>query len=132
MPQKAKATLLVVDDEAEVRKLLCAMASQLSYDVLAAASGPRALALHKLFRPIDLLIADVVMPGMSGPALAERMSALQPGLKVLYISGFMRSRVVQKYVIEPGLPLLAKPFSFDDFESRVREILQPSVKVTGK
>jgi len=132
MPQKAKATLLVVDDEAEVRKLVCAMAAQLSYDVLAAASGARALALHRLFRPIDLLIADVVMPGMSGPTLAERMSALQPGLKVLYISGFLHSRVVQKYVVEAGLPLLAKPFTLEDFETRVRELLQPSVNVTGK
>ena len=132
MPQKAKPTLLVVDDEAEVRKLVCAMAAQLSCDVLAAAGGTRALALHKLFRPIDLLIADVVMPGMSGPTLAERMSALQPGLKVLYISGFIYSRVVQKYVVEPGLPLLAKPFTFENFEYRVRGLLQQSIKVTGQ
>jgi hypothetical protein len=131
MASKTKATILVVDDEPEVRKLVCAMAAQLGYHVLTAGSGPRALTLHKLFRPIDLLVTDVVMQGMSGPVLAERMTNLQPGLKVLYMTGYEHSRVVQTYVVETGHPLLSKPFSMEDFGWRLRVLLAPAVKSTA-
>ena len=103
------------------------MVSEFGYNVLAAGSGLHALATHKLFRPIDLLITDVVMQGMSGPALAEQLTNLQPGLKVLYISGYGHSRVVRKYVAEPGLALLAKPFGARELEARLREMLAPAV-----
>jgi two-component system, cell cycle sensor histidine kinase and response regulator CckA len=128
MPKTGRTTILVVDDEAEVRKLVCAMASQCGYHVLAAGSGMRALAVHRLFGPIDLLITDVVMQGMSGPGLAERLTHLQPGLKVLYISGYEHSRVVQEYVLGPGQPLLAKPFGLQQLEARLRAILAPAVQ----
>lgn len=127
MSDKAKATLLVVDDEPEIRKLICAMATQFGYDVLAAGSGMRAISLHKLFRPIDLLVTDVVMPGMSGPALAERLTSLQPDLKVLYISGYEHSRVVQKFVVEQGHPLLTKPFGTKELEMKLRQVLSAAV-----
>jgi two-component system cell cycle sensor histidine kinase/response regulator CckA len=126
MSNTTHATILVVDDEPEVRKLVCAMASQLGYNALAAGSGLHALATHQLFRPIDLLITDVVMEGMSGPALAERLTNLQPGLKVLYISGYGHSRVVRKYVVEAGHALLAKPFGARELEARLREMLAPA------
>ena len=131
MPKTGRTTILVVDDEAEVRKLVCAMASQCGYHVLAAGSGMRALAVHRLFGPIDLLITDVVMQGMSGPALAEQLCNVQPGLKVLYISGYPHSRVVQKYVLERGHALLAKPFHGWELEAKLREILLPGSATCG-
>ncbi len=105
---ESKKTILVVDDEAEIRKLVSAMVSQAGYNVLTADSGEHALTLYKhQHGPLELLITDVVAPGMSGPMLADKLSALQPDLKVLYISGYDNTHVVQKYVVEKGHALLA-------------------------
>src|SRR5258708_15461189 len=94
-------TILVVDDEPEIRKLVCAMVGHFGYTALVANSGPRALAVYKKHHgPIDLLITDVVMRGIGGPVLADKLTHLQPGLKVLYMSGYDHTRVVQKYVVE--------------------------------
>src|SRR5436305_349887 len=105
-----KTSILVVDDEPEIRKLVCSMVSHFGYTPLPASSGQRALALYrKQQAPIGLLITDVVMRGMGGPVLADKLTDLQPGLKVLYISGYDHTRVVQKYVVEKGHSLLIKP-----------------------
>jgi len=116
--------ILVVDDEAEVRKLVGAMVNQFGYHALTADSGEHALTLyHHLHRPIDLLITDVVAPGMSGPMLADKLSAEQPGLKVLFISGYDNTQVVQKYVVERGHALLTKPFNLAQLKERVGELI---------
>jgi CheY-like chemotaxis protein len=123
-----------VDDEAVVRKLVAAILGHLGYTVLTADSGVRALALYeRLGTEIDLLVADVVAPGMSGPTLAERLTELQPGLKVLYISGYDQSHVVQTYVLERGCPFLTKPFSATQLAEAVERILhgEPSVRAAG-
>jgi CheY-like chemotaxis protein len=105
-------TVLVVDDEPDVRKLVAAIIGSLGHTVLTADSGEHALALQdRQMARIDLLVADVVAPGMSGPLLAERLTARQPDLKVLYISGYDHSHVVQTYVLGRGCQLLSKPFS---------------------
>jgi two-component system cell cycle sensor histidine kinase/response regulator CckA len=120
-----KKTILVVDDEAEVRKLVGAMVSQFGYNVLTADSGEHALTLYRnLRRPLDLLITDVVAPGMSGPMLADKLTALQPGLKVLYISGYDNTHMVQKYVVEKGHALLSKPFTLQQLKDEVRELTE--------
>src|SRR5512143_2501598 len=116
-------TILVVDDEAEVRKLVGAMVSNFGYHVLTADSGEHALTLYKNHGPIELLITDVVAPGMSGPMLADKLTELQPDLKVLYISGYDNTHVVQKYVVEKGHQLLSKPFTVDELQSKVRDLL---------
>lgn len=125
---KARPTILVVDDEPEMRKLICAMIAHLPYEVIPASGGLLAVAMHKLFRPIDLLITDVVMPGMSGPVLADKLTSLQPDLKVLYISGYQHTQVVRKYVVEKGHVLLAKPFTAGVLEALVRELLPKAMK----
>ncbi|SPE42660.1 hypothetical protein SBA3_650009 [Candidatus Sulfopaludibacter sp. SbA3] len=120
----AKKTILVVDDEPEIRKLVGAMVTQSGYLAITADSGEHALTLFKKQRePVELLITDVVQPGMSGPMLADRLTALQPGLKVLYISGYDNTHVVQKYVVEKGHALLPKPFTVEELRAKVREIL---------
>src|ERR1700722_14169767 len=118
MSDEARKTILVVDDEPEIRKLVGAMVTQFGYSVLTADSGDHALTIYKNHRsPIELLITDVVAPGMSGPMLADKLTALQPDLKVLYISGYDNTNVVQKYVVEKGHALLSKPFSLGDLQA---------------
>jgi CheY-like chemotaxis protein len=121
--------VLVVDDEPEIRKLVAAMVTQFGYTVLTADSGEHALTLYKNHAPLELLITDVVAPGMSGPMLAEKLAALQPNLKVLYISGYDNTNVVQKYVVEKGHALLAKPFTVKDLRTKIGELLNSKVAV---
>ena len=119
-------TILVVDDEPEVRKLVCAMVSHFGYTPLPASNGQRAVAVYKKRNaPVDLLITDVVMQGIGGPVLADKLSELQPDLKVLYISGYDHSRVVQTYVVEKGHSLLIKPFTARELEGKLKELLEP-------
>src|SRR5690348_3167735 len=128
-----KRTILVVDDEPEIRKLVGAMVSQYGATVLTADSGEHALTLYKNNKgPIDLLITDVVAPGMSGPMLADKLSALQPDLKVLYISGYDNTHVVQKYVVEKGHALLAKPFTMQELQNKVSEMLQAAANQASR
>ncbi len=121
---ESKKTILVVDDEPEVRKLVGAVVNQSGYTALTADSGEHALTLvRKQKDPLALLITDVVQPGMSGPMLADRLTALQPDLKVLYISGYDNTHVVQKYVVEKGHALLTKPFNLDDLRAKMNALL---------
>jgi len=118
-------TILVVDDEPEIRKLVSAMVGQFGHNVLTADSGEHALTLYKNHKePIALLITDVVAPGMSGPMLADKLTALQPGLRVLYISGYDNTHIVQKYVVEKGHSLLAKPFTVEELQVKMEELLR--------
>jgi two-component system cell cycle sensor histidine kinase/response regulator CckA len=122
-----KKTILVVDDEPEIRKLVGAMVSQFGHVALTADSGEHALTLYKNHKaPIELLITDVVQPGMSGPMLADKLTEQQPDLKVLYISGYDNTHVVQKYVVEKGHALLPKPFSTDELRKKLQVLLKPA------
>lgn len=119
-----KKTILVVDDEPEVRKLVGAMVSRYGFNVLTADSGEHAITLFKKLQGgIDLLLTDVVAPGMSGPVLADKLSELQPGLKVLFMSGYDNTQVVQRYVVEKGHALLPKPFTLEELGRKVEEVL---------
>src|SRR5271154_1298031 len=103
MSDNARKTVLIVDDEPEIRKLVGAMVTHFGYSVLTADSGDHALAIYKNHKaPIELLITDVVAPGMSGPMLADKLTLIQPDLRVLYISGYDNTNVVQKYVVNRG------------------------------
>jgi DNA-binding NtrC family response regulator len=108
------------------------MVSQFGYSVLTADSGGHALTVyHNHKAPIELLITDVVAPGMSGPMLADKLAALQPDLKVLYISGYDNTHVVRKYVVERGHMLLPKPFTMDELEAKVKDLLQSAHSAAG-
>jgi CheY-like chemotaxis protein len=126
MSSDSVKTILVVDDEPEVRKLVGAMVGSFGYNVLTADSGEHALTLFKQHGPFELLITDVVAPGMSGPMLADRLSVLQPDLKVLFISGYDNTHLVQKYVVEKGHALLPKPFTVADLRTKMAALLTPS------
>jgi two-component system cell cycle sensor histidine kinase/response regulator CckA len=127
MAVEDKKTILVIDDEPEIRKLVGAMVTQFGYAVLTADSGEHALTLYRNHKGhIEMLIADVVAPGMSGPMLADRLTAMQPDLKVLYISGYDNTHVVQKYVVEKGHALLSKPFTLEQLKTKMAELLEPA------
>ena len=118
-----KQTILVVDDEPEIRKLVTAMLTRAGYRVFSADTGENAIRLFKGNREIELLLTDVVAPGMSGPMIAEEISALNPKIKVLFMSGYDSTQVVQKYVVGSGYSLLVKPFTMEQLESKVRNVL---------
>jgi CheY-like chemotaxis protein len=129
MQPEERKTILVVDDEPEIRKLVSAMVTQFGYHALTADSGDHALTMYRnLNGPIEMLITDVIAPGMSGPMLADKLSVLQPELKVLYISGYDNTHVVQKYVVERGHLLLAKPFTMEELKGKMSQLLHAAAQ----
>ena len=117
-------TLLLVEDEAPVRSLAHEMLVREGYTVLQAASGPEALAVAgRKAAPIDLVITDVVMPGMSGGELVAHLREGRPRLRVLYISGYSDDAIVRHGVTSADSAFLQKPFSYESFVAKVREVL---------
>jgi|SRR5579862_5455426 len=123
MSDKQSEKILVVDDEPEIRKLVAAMLARNGYRVISADSGENAIRLFKSNPDIDLLLTDVVSPGMSGPMIADQIAALKPDIKVLFMSGYDSTQVVQRYVVEKGYSLLVKPFTMEQLEREVRAVL---------
>jgi two-component system cell cycle sensor histidine kinase/response regulator CckA len=129
--EKQPATILVVDDEPEVRKLVGAMLAREGHNIVISDSGDHALkAFQKNDGHVDLLLTDVVSPGMSGPMLADRLLELQPSLRVLFMSGYDGTQVVQKYVVERGFSLLIKPFTMEQLRRKVRAALEQQNSAT--
>jgi DNA-binding NtrC family response regulator len=125
--------ILVVDDEPNVLQLVQSILEEAGYHVIGASSADHAIkAFDKMPRPPDLLLTDVVMPGMSGPMLVDQLLAKQPNLKVLFMSGYDDRQVVQRYVVEKGFRLLAKPFSLDGLRSAVEAEIQAIVNGESK
>jgi PAS domain S-box-containing protein len=116
--------ILVVEDTDIVRGLVIALLESFGYDVVAASSPAEALKLAEhLDRPIDLLLTDVVMPGMNGRELAERLVAMYPGLNVLFSSGYPADTVVQHGIADARTAFIEKPYLPDDLARKVREVL---------
>ncbi|MEV8508076.1 ATP-binding protein [Actinoplanes sp. NPDC051475] len=117
-------TLLVVEDEAALRDVAGRILSGAGYRVLAADGGTEALRLAALHEgAIDLLVSDVVMPGMLGKELAERLSDVRPDTRVLYMSGYAQPVLASQGTLDPGVALLEKPFTAEDLLAAVRKRL---------
>jgi two-component system, cell cycle sensor histidine kinase and response regulator CckA len=123
MSETQQKTILVVDDVAEIRKLVTAMLIRSGYRVLTADTGENAIRLFKNNTQTDLLLTDVVAPGMSGPMIAERIAQLKPDVRVLFMSGYDGTQVVQHYVVEKGYSLIIKPFTTEQLARKVLEVL---------
>ena len=107
-----------------VRQVCVALLGKRGYRVLAAENGEHALRVAQAHDgPIHLLLTDVVMPHMGGKELAEKMSAENPALKVLFVSGYTENAIVHHGRLDPGVELLSKPYRRDDLARRVRAIL---------
>ncbi|MDP8225413.1 MAG: ATP-binding protein, partial [Candidatus Lernaella stagnicola] len=117
-------TILVVEDQIAVRQLAERVLRRLGYRVLSAGNGEEALAIcRERIEDIDMLVTDVVMPGMSGKTLLDRIHEIKPDLKALYISGYTQNTIVNHGVLDEGTNFLQKPFRPRDLAGRIREIL---------
>jgi CheY-like chemotaxis protein len=120
-------TVLVVDDEHDVLRLLQSILEEEGYQVVAARGSQAALdAFERLPRRPDLLLVDVVMPGMSGPMLVDHLLETAPDLKVLFMSGYDDRHVVKRYVVDKGFHLISKPFTVKSLRLAIREVLRDS------
>ncbi len=128
----AGETIMLVEDQPEVRRLAARVLRGRGYDVLEASGGEEALALAAAHRGrLHLLVTDVVMPGMKGPEVAARLVAARPGLPVLYVSGYADEVLGPREDLLAQGMLLLKPFSPETLSARVRELLDGSVGPVG-
>jgi two-component system cell cycle sensor histidine kinase/response regulator CckA len=117
-------TILIVDDEADIRALARDILEGRGYTVLEAGDGADALLIAGLYpEPIHLVLTDVIMPTLSGPDMAEDLKAVRPDTKVVFMSGYTTEVMGQYGVMRSGAPFLAKPFSPDALVRKLREVL---------
>jgi len=117
-------TILLVEDDEAVRLLVAQMLQELGYQIITATGGIEALQLAQEHRDtIDLMLTDVVMPEVSGKALAEEMLTEIPGLKVLYMSGYTENAIAHHGVLDDGIAFIAKPFYIQGMAVKLRELL---------
>jgi PAS domain S-box-containing protein len=118
-------TILVVEDDDNVRAYSVEVLRELGYRVLEARDGAAALTiLERQHERIDLLFSDVVLPGgMTGAMLAREARALRPGLKVLFTTGYARNAIVHHGRLDPGVQLITKPFTYANLAAKVRDVL---------
>jgi PAS domain S-box-containing protein len=126
IPVAQRETILVVEDDADVRAFTVETVRELGYDVLEARDGINALSVLRQtpVGDIDLLFSDVVLPGgMNGQQLAQQAVVLHPSLKVLFATGYARDVIVHHGRLDPGVQLITKPFAYDDLAARIRSVL---------
>jgi CheY-like chemotaxis protein len=122
--QRGEGTILLAEDDDAVRAIARETLERAGYRVLAAPDGSAALALAGSHDgPIDLLLTDVIMPGMNGRELAATLTRRRPGIRVLYASGYTDNMLEGQGALIPGVTLLDKPFTPADLAAKVRDVL---------
>lgn len=121
---KGHETVLVIDDDAHVRATVLEMLKKLGYKTLEASNPNIALFLAQFYNgPIQLVICDVVMPGMSGTKLLNKFTNYRPDVKILYMSGYTDDVIAKHGIVEKGINLIQKPFSIEALSRKIREVL---------
>ncbi len=120
---RAGEVILVVEDDEKIRFLSVEALRDFGYTIVQASDAAQALAVLAVTPRVDLLFTDIVMPDMNGRQLADRARETRPDLKVLYTTGFTRNAVVHNGVLDPGVALIAKPFTIDQLAIKVRLVL---------
>ncbi|HBF33602.1 TPA: hybrid sensor histidine kinase/response regulator, partial [Candidatus Sumerlaeota bacterium] len=121
---KGGEVVLVVEDEAPLRKIIGRMLQHLGYVPLETAYGAEAVECAKQEGRIDLLLTDVIMPGMNGRQVYEAVSAIRPGIKTVFMSGYTDNVIAQHGVLEGSIPFIPKPFSEAVLSQKIQEALQ--------
>jgi CheY-like chemotaxis protein len=120
----AGETILVVEDDEDVRAFTAEVLGEFGYQVAVASDGITALATLEKLSSIDLLFTDVGLPnGMNGRELAEKARQRRPGLKVLFTTGYARNAIVHQGRLDPGVELIVKPFTHSSLAAKVRSVL---------
>ena len=119
-------TVLVVEDEEGVRRMSCEALKDLGYRVYEASSGEEALKIYDAVGTVDVVFTDIVMAGMTGREMADKLRLKTPELKVLYTTGYTRNAVVHNGVLDLGVALLTKPFTVEDLAAKLRSVLEGS------
>ena len=122
-PRPGTETVLLVEDETEVRRLVERLLRMQGYTVLSAASPAEAIAAARASGKIELLVTDVIMPGMNGREMAAVLASERPRMRVLYMSGYTDAAIAQQGILPPGTAFLSKPFTPDVLARKVREVL---------
>ena len=125
-PRGAGQRVLVVEDDDRVRFFTVETLRDLGYDVTFASGGADALAILRAGHRFDLLFTDIVMPEMNGRKLADAALELQPGLKVIFATGYTSNAVVHNGIIDPGTNFLQKPFNIEQLAKKLHEVLGPA------
>ena len=126
-PQAGAETILVAEDEPEVRRFTQHALERLGYRVVVAADGAEALALLEAMKPPpDLLLTDVIMPGLDGAGLAKRVRALYPDLPILFSSGYTDDVIGRQGMLDAAIEVLQKPYSIAEMTRRIRMLLGPA------
>ncbi|KAF1005589.1 MAG: Sensor kinase CckA [Pseudomonas fluorescens] len=120
----AGETVLIVEDDPAVRVLVSSVLGELGYGFVEAGDAYAAVPIIESDQRIDLLISDVGLPGMNGRQLAEISRQIRPGLKVLFITGYAEHAAVRGGFLDPGMQMIAKPFTFDLLTAKVREMIR--------
>jgi len=123
-PTGGSETVLLVEDEESVRELVRETLQNKGYTVMEASDGINGMKVAETYDgKIDILITDVVMPGMSGRELAQRVAASRPSIRVLYLSGYTEDAIIHEGVLDPGTAFLQKPFTLQALARKVRDVL---------
>jgi CheY-like chemotaxis protein len=124
----ARETVRVVEDEAAVRRAVQRNLERLGYRVIAACDGEDALRIADTLDGVDLLLSDVVMPGIDGPEMACRLRARWRDLPVLFVTGYSADRLARSDAVGPHDRVLEKPYQFDELARTIRQMLEARVQ----
>ncbi|MHB1572010.1 MAG: ATP-binding protein, partial [Solirubrobacteraceae bacterium] len=132
MTDGAGGTVLVVEDEDGIREVARRILTRRGFTVLTCADGTEAVELASSHEgPIELLITDVIMPGMMGREVAERLAAVRPGIRVIYMSGYAQPIIGSRHTLPPETILLEKPFTEQDIVAKIDEALRRPAPTTA-
>ena len=122
-------TVLVVEDSKPVCELIAGILKEIGFTVLVAETPAEALALcEKLDIPIDILVTDVIMPNMNGVELGNKVAAMRPGIKILFMSGYPEDFIAHRGVLKKEVHFIQKPFSMKDIADKIREIMREEIQ----
>jgi CheY-like chemotaxis protein len=130
-PSRSGETILVVEDEDNVRSVIVAVLQDMGYRYIEAADALAALSVLDAGTPIDLLVTDVGLPGMNGRQLAEIATSRRPGLPVLFVTGYAEQAAVRQGFLTPGMQMITKPFVIEELAARIRAMLSSTRTASG-